>query len=140
VPAETRYTVLVVRVALAPKALALTSDVRIEESRRDSQRQCHVVEAIGLGVLRQQRRGVDVQLEQASDLVLVFGAIEPVQHHIAWPLVRRRGGIKTAFEPGDLGVDGLLRGLRFTGRWHQPAPKLLDRLFPDGCITGHVFQ
>ena len=53
--------------------------VRLEQRRRDRQRPGDVVEAVGRIVGRQQRGGVDLQVEQIADGVGVLGAVQSMQ-------------------------------------------------------------
>jgi hypothetical protein len=51
----------------------------------------NVVEPSGRIVRRQQRRDVDLKIQQVADGVGVFGAVETVQHHRT--RIRVRGGL-----------------------------------------------
>ena len=66
--------------------------VRLEQRRRDRQRAGDVVEAVARVVRRQQRRDVDLEVEQVANRVGVLGPIQPVQHHRA--RAGRAGGVR----------------------------------------------
>ena len=53
-------------------------DVAVQQGRREFTHR-HVVEAVTRVVLRQQRRGVDIEREQIANGILVFGAIQAAE-------------------------------------------------------------
>ena len=69
-----------------PEADRDASDARgrgrigLEQSRRDRQRACDVVEASGRIVWRQERRDVDLEIQQIADGICVLGAVQAVEN------------------------------------------------------------
>ena len=58
-------------------------EVLVEERRRHLQHLGDVVEAVAQVVLRQQRRGIDLETEQVAHRVRVFAAVQAMQLHVA---------------------------------------------------------
>src|SRR5690606_33573564 len=88
-----------------------------------------IVEAVLRTVEREQGFGIDLELQQVTDGVAVFGTVEPVQRFGAW-LNQWAGCIQTVFKPGNECID--LCGARsfLARRRHHPAAQLADDLLP----------
>ena len=84
-------------------------DVLLEERRRHRQHAGHVVEAVGLVVLGQQRAGVDANAEQILDRVGVLGAVQAMERDAARIRIARRRCIE--------------RHARATRRTRRPLPR-----------------
>ena len=127
------------RVANRPRADdAGGRDVLVEERRRHLQHARHVVEAVGLIVLREEDAGVDAQPEQVFDGVGVLGAIESMERDAARDSGSPRRPGRAVLEPRDQGVDRRLLRAAHAGRRHHAAAQLANRLFPDVRVVGQL--
>ena len=70
--------------------LARRTEVAVHQRRREALRVGDVVEAVADRVGRQERRHIDVDVQQVADRVLVFGAIEALERTRARIRVERR--------------------------------------------------
>ena len=121
-----------------PADFSRRGDIRLDQRGRQSERAGDVVKAVGGVVGRQQRRHVDVEIEDVANDVGVFRPIQAMQAG------RRgvRGGrpVKLALEPGDeAGVGGLVGTPCACGR-HHAGPQLADDALPDLRVLAHVLD
>ena len=72
--------------------------VALHQHRRDAEHVADVVEAVARVVDRQQRRDVDVEVEQVADGVGVFGAVQPAEDRAARIGLGGGGAIELADE------------------------------------------
>ena len=104
-------------------------DVRLHQRRRHAEHVGDVVEAVARVVARQQRRGVDRQIEQVADGVGVFGAVQAMQRRCARIRARRRPRDRARLPRRRQGVErGAVRPRRAARRHHARAHLAHDLL------------
>ena len=119
--------------------LARRGEIALGQHRRHRQDVGDVVEAEAGIIGREQRRRVDLQVEQVADRVGVLRAVQsmdgvaPARIRIA---SRRR--VDPAREPRRKGLVGRFVGARPRGRRHGPGPEFPDDLLPGFRLVGIV--
>ena len=112
-------------------------DVAVQERRRQVADR-DVVEAVTAVIGWQERGGVDVESQQISDGVLIFGPIQAAER-VGAAGIRFGGGrrIERCFQPCQQRAPVVLGRLRHVGRRHGARVHLAHHLFPDfGFSTG----
>ena len=113
-------------------------NVAVQERRRKIADR-DVVEAVSAVIRWQQRRGVDVERQQVSDGVLIFGSIQATERLRATG-VRFGGGsrIELSLQPCQQRATIVLRRLRHAGRGHGARVHLAHHLLPDFRLRTRV--
>ncbi len=112
--------------------------VLVHERRGDLQRRGDVVESVVRLIPRQQRRGIDVQIQQIGDRVRILAPVQAMQAFASNLVVLIPRLVECGLEKGDQRSDVGVLGLRLAGRRHQPPPQFAEGLFPDLGIFRHV--
>ncbi len=102
----------------------------VEERRRHLQHAGYVVEAIALGISRQQRGCIDPDAQNVLDLVRVLGPVQPMHDHVARVGMRGSRGIQVSLQEMDGRIDLALIRLRLVRRRHETAAQFANGLFP----------
>ena len=97
-----------------------------------------IVEAVFRIVPRQQRHGIDAQIEQVADGVGVFLSIQTMQTNATGIGIGLRRPIQVVFHPGNEAPQRLQVGLGLAGRRHQSAPQLSHRLLHGLGVLGNL--
>ena len=111
--------------------------VSLDQRRRHAQRIGDVVETLARIVRRQQRRRVDVEMEQIANRVGVLRPVHPMQKMTARIRRERRCAIELRLEARGKAVQRRSLGARHAGWRHQPCANLPHDLLEDiGMIAG----
>ena len=117
------------------------AQVPLEQRWRHLQDAGDVVESIALIVCRKQLRGINLDIQQVADRILVLGAIEPVDRFRPAGIGPRcRYAIDLAFQPARDTVIGRDVRSGTSRRRHGPRSKLPYDLFPRVRLRRHVRQ
>ena len=114
-----------------PADPARRRQVALQQPRRHGQDVGVVVEAVGEVVARQQRRGVDLQIEQVADRVGVLQPVEAMDGRPAGIRPLGRGAVEGGLQPRRERAVGLGGGPRAARRRHGLRPQLAEDLLPD---------
>ncbi len=117
------------------------AQIAFHQRRREGLHVGDVVEPVADRVGGQERRHVDVEIEQVPNLARVLGAVQSLERAPPRIRVGRRGRIHARFERGDQLRDLSVGGPPRAARRHHAGAQLVDHLFREFAIgrrAGHV--
>ena len=112
--------------------------VALEEHRRGAEQIGDVVEAVARFVRRQQRHGIDLEVEQVLDRVGVLRPVHPVHHRTAHVGLGRGGAIERRLHRGDEAVRGGVIRPRHAGRRHHAHSHLANDLLEQVALLEEI--
>ena len=121
-----------------PADLARRRHVALKKQRRDGQDVGDIVESPARVIRREQRRHIDVEIEEVAHRAAIFRAVQAMDRRAARVRIVERNLVQGGLEPRHDRLGLGVRRSRPVGRRHAAGAELPEHLLPHGRILADV--